>query len=65
LGAPAGGCSGSIGGNFASGSFASNGNVPPYGRSGIGSTALSIWEGLNSYRLARARFAGAAPPFQV
>ena len=28
LGAPAGGCSGSIGGNFASGSFASKGNGP-------------------------------------
>src|SRR3954454_17765802 len=34
FGAPAGGRSGSIGGNFASGSFASNGNAPSYGRSG-------------------------------
>src|SRR6187200_1953773 len=46
LGAPAGGCSGSIGGNFASGSLASKGNSPSYGRSGIGSTSLWIWEGL-------------------
>src|SRR5215203_3078643 len=51
FGAPAGGRSGSIGGNFASGSFASNGNCPSYGRSGIGSTPLSIWEDLNSYHL--------------
>src|SRR5512132_4213765 len=58
LGAPAGGSSGSIGGNFASGSFASKGNAPPYGRSGIGSTSLWIWEGLNSYHLSVQRFAG-------
>src|SRR3954451_23419483 len=81
FGAPAGGLSGSIGGNFACGSFASNGNGPSYGRSGIGSTALWVWEELNSYRLsmpgfgrrglverahrARARFAGAAPLARV
>jgi hypothetical protein len=56
LGAPAGGCSGSIGGNFASGSFASKGNAPSYRRSGIGSTSLWIWEGLNSYHPFRATF---------
>src|SRR6187455_1252462 len=58
LGAPAGGRSGSIGGNFASGSLASKGNSPSYGRSGIGSTSLWIWEGLNSYHLSP-RFATA------
>ena len=36
FGAPAGGRSGSIGGNFASGSFASSYTGPAYGRSGIG-----------------------------
>ena len=51
LGAPAGGSRGSIGANFASGSFASKGSAPPYWRSGIGSTSLWIWEGLNSYHL--------------
>ncbi len=38
FGAPAGGRSGSIGGNDDSGSFASKATGPPYGRSGIGST---------------------------
>ena len=57
LGAPAGGCSGSIGGNVASGSFASNGNGPPYGRSGIGSTSLWISDGLTPDRLSVPRFA--------
>jgi hypothetical protein len=65
LGAPAGGRSGSIGGNFASGSFASKGNGPSVRPVRIGSTPLWIWEELNSYRLARARFAGAAPPVRV
>src|SRR3954453_13175663 len=51
FGAPAGGRSGSIGRNFASGSLASNGNCPSYGLSGIGSTPLSISDELNSYRL--------------
>ena len=37
FGAPAGGRSGSIAGNAASASFASNGSVPSNGRSGIGS----------------------------
>src|SRR3954464_13922925 len=46
LGAPAGGCNGSIGGNFASGSFAPTGTAPPYSRSRIGRTSLWIWEGL-------------------
>ena len=39
LGAPAGGWSGSIAGNDASGSLASRGSSPAYGRSGIGSTS--------------------------
>src|SRR6185436_10680407 len=51
LGAPTGGWSGAIGWNFASGSFASKGSGPSYRRSGMGSTSLSIWEGLNSYHL--------------
>ena len=46
FGAPAGGRSGSIGGNFASGSLASKGNSPVYGWSGIGRTSLWISEGL-------------------
>src|SRR6478735_11564478 len=57
FGAPSGGCSGSIGGNFASGSFASTGNGPSYGRSGIGSTPLWVWEELNSYHLSVQDFA--------
>src|SRR3954465_4908359 len=51
FGAPDGGRSGSTGGNVACGSFASSGNGPSYGRSGIGSTSLWVWEELNSYRL--------------
>src|SRR4051794_21557263 len=39
LGAPAGGCSDSIAGNDASGSLASIGSSPSYGRSGIGRTS--------------------------
>src|SRR5438270_9994123 len=39
LGAPAGGRSGSIAGNDASGSLASSGRSPSYGRSGIGNTS--------------------------
>src|SRR5215218_4348386 len=58
FGARAGGRSGSIGGNVASGSFASKGRTPPYGRSGIGRTSLWIWEGVNSYHLSVPRFAG-------
>jgi hypothetical protein len=42
LGAPAGGSSGSIGGNLASGSLASRGSSPSYGRSGIGRTSREI-----------------------
>src|SRR6476619_4953954 len=42
LGAPAGGRSGSIGGNVASGSLASRGSSPSYGRSGIGRTSREI-----------------------
>ena len=42
FGAPAGGRSGSIGGNDASGSFASNGSVPSNGLSGIGRTSREI-----------------------
>ena len=38
FGAPSGGRSCSIGGNFASGSFASSGTGPSYGRSGMGRT---------------------------
>src|SRR4051794_28475226 len=38
LGAPAGGCSGSIAGNDASGSLASYGRLPSNGLSGIGNT---------------------------
>src|SRR6478672_3272668 len=58
LGAPAGGRSGSIGRNFASGSFASKGNAPSYGRSGMGSTSLGICEGPNSYHLSLHGFRG-------
>src|SRR4051812_44991641 len=39
FGAPAGGRSGSIAGNVASGSLASGGSSPSYGRSGIGRTS--------------------------
>src|SRR5689334_14227738 len=42
LGAPAGGRSGSIGGNVASGSLASRGTSPSYGRSGIGKTSREV-----------------------
>ena len=42
LGAPAGGCSGSIAGNDASGSLASYGSVPSNGLSGIGRTSREI-----------------------
>src|SRR3954466_2311231 len=45
LGAPAGGRSGSIGGNVAAGSLASIGRSPSYGRSGIGSTSRELWSG--------------------
>src|SRR5689334_12891359 len=45
FGAPAGGRSGSIGGNAASGSLASSGSSPSYGRSGIGRTSREIWSG--------------------
>src|SRR3982751_1245812 len=65
LGAPAGGWRGSMGGNLASGSFASKGNAPPYCRSGIGSTSLWIWEGLNSYHLSVPRFAGTRATAEV
>src|SRR6187551_1936957 len=43
LGAPAGGRSGSIGGNLASGSLASRGSSPAYGLSGIGRTSRELW----------------------
>src|SRR6186713_3295524 len=43
LGAPAGGRRGSIGGNVASGSLASRGSSPSYGRSGIGRTSRELW----------------------
>src|SRR5205814_8570063 len=43
LGAPAGGRSGSIGGKIASGSLASRGSSPAYGRSGIGRTSRELW----------------------
>src|SRR3954470_4429512 len=43
FGAPAGGRSGSIGGNVASGSLASRGGSPAYGRSGIGRTSRELW----------------------
>src|SRR5580765_2743393 len=43
FGAPAGGRNGSIGGNVASGSFASRGSSPSYGRSGIGRTSRELW----------------------
>src|SRR5829696_1063766 len=39
FGEPAGGCSGSIAGNEASGSLASSGSSPSYGLSGIGRTS--------------------------
>src|ERR1700761_6782348 len=44
LGAPSGGRRGSIAGNDASGSLASNGSVPAYGVSGIGRTSRGICE---------------------
>src|SRR6185437_14347355 len=43
LGAPSGGRSGSIAGNDASGSLASNGSVPSNGASGIGRTVRGLW----------------------
>src|SRR6187397_3254366 len=43
FGAPAGGSSGSIGGNVASGSLASRGSSPSYGLSGIGKTSRELW----------------------
>src|SRR3954449_7792091 len=43
FGAPAGGRSGSIGGNVASGSLASGGSSPSYARSGIGRTSRERW----------------------
>ena len=42
LGAPAGGSSGSIGGNDVSGSLASYGSVPSNGLSGIGRTSREL-----------------------
>jgi hypothetical protein len=45
LGAPAGGRSGSIGGNLASGSFASNGRSPSNAGSGMGRFSREIWLG--------------------
>src|SRR6186713_2860362 len=42
FGAPAGGRSGSIGGNVAAGSLASRGSSPSKGRSGIGRTSRGI-----------------------
>src|ERR1051325_9639874 len=43
FGAPSGGRSGSIGGDVASGSLASRGSSPSYGRSGIGRTSRELW----------------------
>src|SRR4051794_32947517 len=43
LGAPAGGRSGSIGGNVAAGSLASIARSPSYGLSGIGRTSRELW----------------------
>src|SRR4051794_25422720 len=43
FGAPAGGCSGSIGGKEASGSLASTGSSPWNGRSGIGRASRERW----------------------
>src|SRR6187551_1158852 len=43
FGAPAGGRSGSIGGNVASGSLASSGSSPSYGLSAIGKTSRELW----------------------
>src|SRR6187551_918531 len=42
FGAPAGGRSGSVGGNVALGSLASRGSSPSYGRSGIGRASRGI-----------------------
>src|SRR5688500_998176 len=52
LGAPAGGRSGSIAGNDASGSLASRGNSPAYGRSGMGRT--SRWTSSDGLLIGRA-----------
>src|SRR3954453_5334937 len=43
FGAPSGGRSGTIGGNVASGSLATRGSSPSYGRSGIGRTSRELW----------------------
>src|SRR6476619_5788 len=51
FGAPSGGRSGWIGGNVASGSFASRGSSPSYFRSGIGSTLREISSGTFSSSL--------------
>src|SRR3954453_17817934 len=51
FGAPAGGSSGSIAGNVASGSLASRGSSPSYGLSGIGRTSRKRWSvTLHSFR---------------
>src|SRR5207245_1254582 len=51
FGAPAGGSSGSIAGNVASGSLASRGSSPSYGLSGIGRTSRERWSvTLHSFR---------------
>src|SRR5690348_3088883 len=60
LGAPSGGRSGSIAGNEASGSLASNGSVPAYGVSGIGRTSRGICEVIWR-RPSRNRAADASP----
>src|SRR6476619_222531 len=63
FGAPAGGRSGSIGGNVASGSLASRGSSPSYRRSGIGSTSRSIWPvTLDSSPRSRAPWTGSREP---
>src|SRR4249919_2141486 len=61
FGAPTGGRSGSMGGNFASGSFASKGTSPSYGRSGIGRTSLCVWDLLNSHHLSARRTKDGTP----
>src|SRR3954462_1667066 len=61
LGAPAGGCSDSIAGNDASGSLASSGSSPSYGRSGIGRT--SRWTERSS--LIRRRSSRCSAPYGV
>src|SRR5690349_10245985 len=50
LGAPSGGRKGSIAGNDASGSLASNGSVPAYGVSGMGRTSRGMCEAIVPYR---------------